>query len=159
MAKAKAPTRVTLGEQYTDAITGFLGTAMCRQTTKNGCVLVHIKPRVGVDPSVMPKGEWVYETQLETSDGLRIDSKPEKETLKLLRKRYRDPNTGYVGFASSHIESFNGHVQLQLDGPLKLDGGMGEAWTIDVQDLIEVETEKPAAAPKPERGPLNAQVR
>lgn len=162
----KAPTRVELGTQYCDIVTGFVGTATSRMTTKNGCVQVHLKPKLGLDRSAMPKGEWVFETQLAEfvpgSDAptvATINSKVDKDVLKLLNKRYRATTTGFTGLATAHTESLNGHAQLLIEASIKPDGAMGEAWGIDLQDLVESETAKKVDAPTPPRGPRPEQFR
>lgn len=151
-------TRATLGEEYTDTITGFRGTAVFRQTTKNGCVRIGLQPRM-TDDGKMPKVECLFETMIQTDRGARIESKADPKVLKLLGLRYVDPKTGFAGVATSHLEAINGHVQLGIEAPVKADGSMGESWNIDVQDLVEFGTEKKAEAPTPARGPLREQIR
>lgn len=154
---AKAPTRVALGRIYEDEITGFLGAATARHTSKNGCVQVALKPRV-VEEGKMPKSEYIFESQLvDKETGVKVDSKPEARSLKLLGKHYTDTKTDFTGYACAHTELLNGTEQLAIEAKVKPDGTVGETWSIDVQDLTEVKTGKATAA-KPERGAPNVRV-
>lgn len=152
VADTKAPIRVTLGSVYEDSLTGFVGTATSRHTSKNGCVQVAIRPRVGED-NRYSKGEWIFETQLiDHETRLAIDSKPEPEVLALLDKEYVDKKTGFKGIAVGYVELLNGTVQLDLTPKVKSDGSMIDTYGIDLQDLTDTKTKKPADAPVPRRG-------
>jgi hypothetical protein len=154
---AKAPTRVTLGRVYEDSVSGFVGAATARYTTKNGCVMVALNPRVDEDGKML-KAEFIFETQLiDQSTSTPIDSKPDPKVLKLLGKRYVDEKTGFGGYAAGHSELLNGTEQLDLTAPVKADGSMGDAYGIDVQDLKEQTSRSVDVSPP--RGAANRRIR
>ncbi len=54
---------VTLGDRYTDPITGFTGTAICRTVYLHGCARVGLQPTVDKDGKV-PDPVYFDELQL-----------------------------------------------------------------------------------------------
>lgn len=64
--------KIELGQEVRDVVTGFAGIAVSRLEFLNGCVQYCVKPKAG-DDGKMPEGEWIDIQQLEVvSRGIRV---------------------------------------------------------------------------------------
>ena len=151
---AKKSEKVTLGKQYRDRVTGFVGTAVVRYDYFNGRVLYTLAPTVD-EEGKLGKHHSVYGNELLSADGSEVEvPKPTKHDI-VLGKKYRDRITGFVGTATSRSIHVNGCIQIGLDPPVNEKNEIQAGWMFDDDRIMNIETAEKAVAHPAPRGNAN----